>query len=126
MRLAKGSKKEEEFYETYVIPMNFDNGARIFGFIKLWNAIEAVIICGGLGFFEYKIFSMFSMSITNIVAIMSITLIPLGVLTIIGVEGCDLLRFGIRMIKSMKNRKYIVRREMYNSAIQEKRTRDGR
>lgn len=121
--MAKNSK--EEFYATYVIPMNFENGSRILGFIKLWNAIETVAICGGLGFLEYKLMQMFSVSLTNMVTVMCITLIPLGVLTVIGVEGCDLVSFLIRMVKSIKNRKYVVRRELYDAAVQEKKHRES-
>lgn len=113
-------KTEDEHYNSYVIPMNFENGARLFGFIKFWNALETIVICGGLGFIEYYIMSFLKVELTIFVGIMCATIIPIGIFCIIGIEGCDLVRFLLRMLRSIQNRKHIVRKENYNAVLKEK------
>lgn len=115
--------KEEEVYNTYVIPMNFENGSRLLGFVKLWNGAEAVVLCGGLGFFEYNVMTALRVDLYVFIAIMCVTLIPLAILCIIGVEGIDIGRFLLRMLKSMQNRKHIVRKENYDAVLKEKQGR---
>ena len=96
------AKKDEETDQIYYIPSNFiDTGTLFGGMVKLRNVIEAiaVVIIVGLPILKS------SASITAKIIIACFTVLPLGLLAVMGVSGQSLSAFIISFIRFLKNRR---------------------
>ena len=86
----------EDNENTYVIPANFTESNKIFGgLINIRNAFEAIVIVLIIGFLEARFFAF---SETVKIVFMSLTLIPIGVFSLIGIDGDSILQFVKRLI----------------------------
>ena len=80
---------EEE--KIYAIPANYTDSGRLFGgMVSTRNAIETLIIVATLGYVELFLIPM-AVMVKVIVAV--VTLIPLGMVTMMGIDGDSLFGY---------------------------------
>lgn len=83
--------EEKEFNNVYVIPANYtDSGKLLGGMVETRNAIEAgalVILVG------YPELMWIPMPTTIRIVVMTVTLIPLAVISVMGIDGDSLLQY---------------------------------
>lgn len=102
-------KNNHEELDLYVIPPNFIEGGKVFGgMFKFRNVIEAAVLGGIVTMFVLKI----PVSITSKIIIMCLTALPLAILGLIGIEGESLTEFFMNVIKFLKNRRILYRRDI--------------
>ena len=76
---------EKEFNNTYAIPANYtDSGKLLGGMLETRNTIEAIVMLGLVGYPEV---AWLHVDTTVKVVIMTVTLIPLGVVSLMGIGG---------------------------------------
>ena len=77
--------EEKEFNNIYAIPANYtDSGKLLGGMLETRNTIEAIIMLGLVGYPEI---AWLHTGATAKVVIMTVTLIPLGVISLMGIGG---------------------------------------
>lgn len=95
--------EEKEFSNVYAIPANYtDSGKLLGGMVETRNAIEAVFLVVLLGYPELM---WIPMSTTIRIVVMTVTLIPLGVVAIMGIDGDSLLQYLWHIISFWCNRR---------------------
>lgn len=95
--------EEKEFSNVYAIPANYtDSGKLLGGMVETRNAIEAVFLVILLGYPELM---WVPMSTTIRIVVMTVTLIPLGVIAIMGIDGDSLLQYLWHIISFWINRR---------------------
>ena len=95
--------EEKEFSNVYAIPANYtDSGKLLGGMVETRNAIEAVFLVILLGYPELM---WIPMSTTIRIVVMTVTLIPLGVIAIMGIDGDSLLQYLWHIITFWINRR---------------------
>jgi len=86
---------EKEFNNVYTIPANYtDSGRLLGGMLEVRNTIEAVFLVLLIGYPELM-WLPFSPIVKMI--LMTITLLPLGVIALIGVSGDSLMQYFFNM-----------------------------
>lgn len=93
---------DEKEYTVYVIPANFTNAGRIFGgMFALRNAVEMIFLVAIVGFLEFSILQ------TEVIraVIMTMTLLPLALVSLIGVDSSSLLQYLGYILRFLKNRR---------------------
>ena len=81
--------KEENKY--YVIPANYtDSGKWLGGLLSFRNAMETVVLLAGLGYIEGALIPMSGM--VRII-VMVLTMLPLGLITMMGIDGDSLFEY---------------------------------
>ena len=103
------SNNEERSYQ-YFIPENYTNSARILGFLEIRNAVELIAIAGSMAFSEIKLLHV---PVKAKIIILCVTVIPVSVILAMGIDGCSLTEYMARILRSYKDRKYLVRKEAY-------------
>ena len=100
---------EQEFSNVYHIPANYtDSGKLLGGMLETRNTIEAGILVLAVGYPE--LMWLPAKAMTKIV-VMVITLLPLGILALMGVSGDSLGQYLRHMVKfRMNKRKLHMRR----------------
>ena len=94
---------EREYSNVYAIPANYtDSGKLLGGMVETRNAVEAVFLIILVGYPELM---WIPMSTTLRIVVMTITLIPLGVLAVMGIDGDSLLQYLGHMLSFWKNRR---------------------
>ena len=92
---------EENKY--YIIPANYTDSGKCFGgLLSIRNAVETVIVVCGLGYLEGVIFS--SSIMLKIIA-MTLTVLPISVITMIGVDGDSLGEYLVRVFRFIKRKR---------------------
>ena len=82
---------EKEYNNIYAIPANYtDSGKILGGMLEPRNAVEAVILLVALGYPELMLIPM---SGTMRIVVMTVTLLPLGVLAMMGIDGDSLFQY---------------------------------
>ena len=82
---------EREYNNVYAIPANYtDSGKLLGGMIDTRNAIETVILVLALGYPELILIPMPG---TIRIVVMTVTLLPLGVVALMGADGGSLLQY---------------------------------
>ena len=95
--------EEKDFSNVYAIPANYtDSGKLLGGMVETRNAIEAVFLVILLGYPELM---WIPMSTTIRIVVMTVTLIPLGVIAIMGIDGDSLLQYLWHIISFWINRR---------------------
>lgn len=95
--------EEKDFSNIYAIPANFTDSGKIFGgMLELRNAVETVVLVVLIGYPELMLIPM---STTVRIVVMTVTLIPLAVVSMMGVDGGSLFQFVGHMIKYLRNRR---------------------
>ena len=83
--------EEKEFNNIYAIPANYtDSGKLLGGMLETRNTIEAIIMLGLVGYPEI---AWLHTGATAKVVIMTVTLIPLGVISLMGIGGDSLMQY---------------------------------
>lgn len=95
--------EEKEFSNVYAIPANYtDSGKLLGGMVETRNAVEAVFLVILLGYPELM---WIPMSTTIRIVVMTVTLIPLGVVAVMGIDGDSLLQYLWHIISFWCNRR---------------------
>ena len=103
---------EKEYSNIYTIPANYTDSGKLFGgMLEVRNTIEAVFLLLLIGYPEVM---WMSVPIAIKVVIMTVTLLPLGVVALMGVGGDSLMQYFSHMVKHWaKRRKLHLRRIGY-------------
>ena len=95
--------EEKEYSNVYAIPANYtDSGKLLGGMVETRNAIEAVFLIGLVGYPELM---WLPVTATIKIVIMTVTLLPLGVVAVMGIDGDSLLQYLGHMIAFWSNRR---------------------
>ena len=95
--------EEKEYSNVYSIPANYtDSGKLLGGMVETRNAVEAVFLIGLVGYPELM---WMPLSATIKIVIMTVTLLPLGVVAVMGIDGDSLLQYLGHMIAFWANRR---------------------
>ena len=95
--------EEKEYSNVYAIPANYtDSGKLLGGMVETRNAIEAVFLVALVGYPELM---WIPMSTTIRIVVMTVTLIPLGVLAVMGIDGDSLVQYMGHMVSFWFNRR---------------------
>ena len=93
--------KEENKY--YVIPANYtDSGKWLGGLLSFRNAVETVVLLAGLGYIEGALIPMSGM--VRII-VMVLTMLPLGLITMMGIDGDSLFEYVGHIFKFLRRRR---------------------
>lgn len=83
--------EDREYSNVYAIPANYTDSGKLFGgMVDTRNAVEAVLLLAAVGALELF---WIPMSGTIRVVVMTVTLIPLGVVAVMGVDGGSLFQY---------------------------------
>lgn len=94
---------EEEFDTTFAIPANYTDSGKIFGgMLELRNAAEALILILAVGYPELMLIPM---AATIRIVVMTVTLIPLGLLAAMGIDGDSLFQYTGHIIRYLMHRR---------------------
>lgn len=115
---------EREYNNIYAIPANYtDSGKILGGMLEPRNAIETVILLAIVGYPELMVIPMPG---TIRIVVMTVTLLPLGVLSMMGIDGDSLFQYLCHMIRYLINkRKLHFRRVGYRYDPKQLRKRKG-
>ena len=95
--------EEKEYSNVYAIPANYtDSGKLLGGMVETRNAIEAVFLIGLVGYPELM---WIPVTATIKIVIMTVTLLPLGVVAVMGIDGDSLLQYLGHMIAFWGNKR---------------------
>ena len=82
---------EREETNVYIIPANYtDSGKWLGGLLTLRNTIETIVLLVGLGYIEV---AFIPMSQTVRIIVMVLTMLPLGLITLMGIDGDSLFQY---------------------------------
>lgn len=94
---------EREYNNIYAIPANYtDSGKILGGMLEPRNAIETVILLALVGYPELMVIPMPG---TIRIVVMTVTLLPLGVLAMMGIDGDSLFQYLCHMIRYLVNKR---------------------
>ena len=83
--------EEKEFNTTFAIPANYTDSGKIFGgMLEPRNAVEALILILIVGYPELMLIPM---ATTIRIVVMTVTLIPIGLLAAMGIDGDSLFQY---------------------------------
>lgn len=95
--------EEREYRNVYVIPANYtDSGKLLGGMVETRNAVEAGALVLLVGYPELM---WIPMSATIRIVVMTVTLIPLGVVAVMGIDGDSLLQYLGHILSFWKNKR---------------------
>ena len=93
----------EEENKYYVIPANYtDSGKWLGGLLSFRNAVETVILLAGLGYIEG---ALIPMSGTVRIIVMVLTMLPLGLITMMGIDGDSLFEYVGHIFKFLRRKR---------------------
>ena len=94
---------EKEYSNVYAIPANYTDSGKLFGgMLETRNTFEAGFLLLIAGYPELMWLS--APAVVKVV-VMTVTLLPLGVLGLMGIGGDSLLRFAAHVFKFLKRRR---------------------
>ena len=94
---------EKEYSNVYAIPANYtDSGKLLGGMLETRNAIETVLLVVLLGYPELILIPMPG---TIRIVVMTVTLLPLAVVSMMGIDGDSLFQYVGHMIRFWINRR---------------------
>lgn len=115
---------EREYNNVYAIPANYtDSGKLLGGMIDTRNAIETVILVLALGYPELILIPMPG---TIRIVVMTVTLLPLAVVSAMGVDGGSLFQYIGHIIHFWTHRRKLHFRRIGYRYGQSKRKRNRR
>ena len=93
----------EEENKYYVIPANYtDSGKWLGGLLSFRNAMETVVLLAGLGYIEG---ALIPMSGTVRIIVMVLTMLPLGLITMMGIDGDSLFEYVGHIFKFLRRKR---------------------
>lgn len=97
--------EEKEYNNIYAIPANYtDSGKLLGGMLEPRNAVETIIVILLIGYPELMLIPM---SGTIRIVVMTITLIPLAVISMMGIDGDSLFQYAGHMLRYFFNRRIL-------------------
>ena len=88
--------EEKEYDTTFAIPANYTDSGKIFGgMLEPRNAVEALILILVIGYPELMLIPM---ATTIRIVVMTVTLIPIGILAAMGIDGDSLFQYAGHII----------------------------
>ena len=93
----------DEENKYYVIPANYtDSGKCLGGLLSIRNAIESLIVVLMLGYIEGILIPMNG---TVRIIVMVLTILPIGLITMMGIDGDSLFQYVGHVFKFMKRKR---------------------
>ena len=93
----------DEGNKYYVIPANYTDSGKCFGgLLSIRNAIESLIVVLVLGYIEGILIPMNG---TVRIIVMVLTILPIGLITIMGIDGDSLFQYVGHVFKFMKRKR---------------------
>ena len=116
---------EREYGNVYAIPANYTDSGKLFnGMLETRNTVETGFILLLAGYPELMWLN--ATAIVKVV-VMTVTLLPLGVLGLMGISGDSLLQFAVHVVKFFTRRRMLhFRRVGFNYEKTAKPARRGR
>ena len=119
---------EKEYSNVYAIPANYtDSGKLLGGMLETRNAIETVLLVVLLGYPELILIPMPG---TIRIVVMTVTLLPLAVVSMMGIDGDSLFQYVGHIVRFWINRRKLhFRRVGYKydqSQLRKKKKRKGK
>lgn len=121
---------DREVNNIYAIPANYTDSGKLFGgMLEVRNTVEAVFLVVLLGYPELM---WLPITGTMKIVVMTITLLPLGVVALMGIAGDSLLQYCGHITRhSLRRRQLHYRRigyryEYTNAKVPKKRKREKR
>jgi len=116
---------EKEYGNVYAIPANYTDSGKLFGgMLDTRNTVETGFILLLAGYPELMWLS--APAVVKVV-IMTVTLLPLGVLGLMGIGGDSLMQFAVRVFKFLVRRRNLhFRRIGYEKAAKPASRRQAR
>jgi hypothetical protein len=104
--------EEKEYNNIYMIPANYTDSGKLFGgLLEPRNAIETIILVVLLGYPELILIPMPG---TIRIVVMTVTLLPLAVVSMMGIDGDSLIQYLTHIIRYwIRRRKLHFRRVGY-------------
>ena len=94
---------EKEYSNVYAIPANYtDSGKLLGGMIETRNAIETVLLVAAVGYPELFVIPMPG---TIRIVVVTLTLLPLAVISVMGVDGGSLFQYIGHIIRFWTHRR---------------------
>lgn len=117
--------EEKEYSNIYAIPANYtDSGKLLGGMLEPRNAVETLVLVAALGYPELM---WLPVSGTVRVVVMTVTLLPLAVLSTMGIDGDSLFQYLGHMLRFFfRRRKLHFRRVGYRYEPKQLREKTGR
>lgn len=95
--------EEKEFNTTFAIPANYTDSGKIFGgMLEPRNAVEALILILAV---RYPELMLIPMATTIRIVVMTVTLIPIGILAAMGIDGDSLFQYAGHIICYLAHRR---------------------
>ena len=95
--------EEKEYSNVFAIPANYTDSGRILGgMLEVRNTVEAILLIGVIGYPEIM---WLPVPATIKVVIMTITILPLGVVALMGVSGDSFIQFFGHIIRFWLHRR---------------------
>lgn len=95
--------EEKEYSNIYAIPANYtDSGKILGGMLEPRNAVETIILLILLGYPELMVIPM---SGTIRIVVMTLTLLPLAVLSMMGIDGDSLFQYLGHILRYVASRR---------------------
>ena len=86
--------EEKEYSNIYAIPANYtDSGKIMGGMLEIRNAVETGLLVALVGYPEIP------MPVKIRIVVMTLTLLPLGVLSMMGIDGDSLFQYVSHIIR---------------------------
>ena len=97
--------EEREISNIYAIPANYTDSGKLFGgLMEVRNAVETGLLMALMGYPELMLFHM---SLRMRIVMMTLTMLPIAVLTMMGIDGDSLFQFISHMIKYLVHRRIL-------------------
>lgn len=94
---------DKEYSNVYAIPANYtDSGKLLGGMVDTRNAIETILLLIVVGYPELMLIPMPG---TIRIVVMTVTLLPLAVISVMGVDGGSLFQYLGHMIRFLTHRR---------------------
>lgn len=95
--------EEKEYSNIYAIPANYtDSGKIMGGMLEVRNAVETGVLVALVGYPELMLIPM---PIKIRIVVMTLTLLPLGVLSMMGIDGDSLFQYVSHMLRYVAGRR---------------------
>jgi len=106
--------EDKEFNNIYHIPANYtDSGKLLGGMLEVRNTVEAIFLVLLVGYPELMWMPVHA---TMKIVIMVVTLLPLGVVALMGISGDSLGQYLYHMLRHWKNRRKLHMRRVRRAA----------
>jgi len=95
--------EEKEFSNVYAIPANYTDSGKLFGgMLEVRNTVETCILLLMIGYPELM---WLNISFMLKIVVMTVTLLPVGIIGLMGVGGDSLMQFAIHILLFWKRRR---------------------